>query len=105
MENYFKIFDEINLKSHCTYRFTGKDGDFLIYAFCKNDGDDFICLIDELNSLAKKYSLTNFGVKEAFIMNHLNSIKTYLFLEQIILKMSKSPEFNLCYEFWYESDR
>ena len=51
MENYFKVFDEIRRN---TYTFTGRDGEFLIYAFCKNDGVDFLSLLDELNSLAQK---------------------------------------------------
>ena len=75
-----------------------------VHAFGKNDGVDFISLLHELNSSPKNYSVNEFWVKEACIMNHLNSRKTYLFLGQIIMKMSNSLEFSLCYKFWYEFD-
>ena len=65
MENYFKTFDELTSSTNITCTYTGRDGTFLIYAFCKEE-IDFLTILDEINILALKPSVNEFWGKRSF---------------------------------------
>ena len=62
MDNYFKIFDELGENLPHKYTFAGKDDEYLIYVFC-TEKIDISKELDEINSLARKYSVPEFWVK------------------------------------------
>ena len=65
MNCYCKIFDELTHRNDITYTFTGRDGTFLIYAFCKNEETSTIEILDEINALAEKFGLQHFCAKRS----------------------------------------
>ena len=89
MEAYVKSFDELTRTGDINFTFTGRDGNFLIYAFCKNEDVYFLAFLDEMNILAMKYGLNDFGGKRSCHSRDADQYEAVLCFKVIDVKNDK----------------